>query len=172
MAMWTVGRLYLPVLMFLRERAEPVSKADVRGWFVNVATAGDVDAVLSRLVQAGKIERPRLGMYAAKPEPPSPNAGIEEFDHADLVGLPEYHAAREALDDLVVAMTGEGNEVDQQRWLVVVRGMASTLRYVDTCCNPDHQVVEMAWPHKVAVTDGRITGCYVRRAADGGRRSI
>jgi hypothetical protein len=85
--------------------------------------------------------------------------GVESFDHSIVKHLPEYHAAREALDNLVHAINSELNDeqpgtINQAKWLKIVEQMAASLQYMDSSepCSCEWQD-RGAWPYKVEIDE-------------------
>lgn len=78
---------------------------------------------------------------------------VRSFDHADLVRLDAYDAARRALSDLA-------NDIDGMTvasFLTMVGDMALTAPYADACTG----CREMVWPFRVVRDDAsRLTCAY------------
>jgi hypothetical protein len=98
-----------------------------------------------------------------------PQARRAPHDHG-REALPEYKAARRALDALVKAIdqrevtltTRDNYPSAQAAWLHVVQQMAASLPYADTCpaCRITPESDWFDWPFRVTVKGGDLHGMY------------
>lgn len=82
------------------------------------------------------------------------------FDHSALVGFPEYHALRRAVDALGCRLdhpqSGAEDLIDREGFIEVAGDMART-SYAADCCSSCR---EMCWPIAAKVKGTQMTGVY------------
>lgn len=92
--------------------------------------------------------------------------GVESFDHSELRQFPEYHAVRQAMQDLIEAMNASETCLTQQHWLKACEQMAASLPFADisqherdTECSYSRRE-RMVWPYRAVIEDGWLQGSY------------
>lgn len=85
-------------------------------------------------------------------------AGLGEFDHGELAGLPEYQAASRALDALVHPLRRDDVPIGQTQWLAAVAEMAAALPFSDTCEKCEGH--EASAPYAVTIDENWVQGRY------------
>jgi hypothetical protein len=92
------------------------------------------------------------------------DTGPRSFDHTEMAGLPEYHAARQALDALARRLDhlrGDGEHVEavdsRAGWIEAVANMARTGYAADLCRSCRETI---CYPYAAKVEAGMLRGRY------------
>lgn len=85
--------------------------------------------------------------------------GLLPFDHRPLVQLPEYAAARRAIDDLIHAIRREEIEFPQAHFIEACGDMAASSAFADSCDVCDD--LPLIFPHRAVVVHGGVEADYV-----------